>query len=64
MLHWKENVPRGFDASVIVFDNSLGQFHREAAMGKTFAFIGAGVLFLVGLCLLGYGVLNVIGSTA
>lgn len=33
-------------------------------MGKTFAFIGAGVLFLVGLCLLGYGVLNVIGSTA
>lgn len=33
-------------------------------MGKTFAFIGAGILFLVGLCLLGYGVLNVIGSTA
>ena len=33
-------------------------------MGKTFLYIGAGVLFLIGLCLLGYGVLNVIGSTA
>jgi len=33
-------------------------------MGKTFAFVGAGVLFLIGLCLLGYGALNVIGSTA
>lgn len=33
-------------------------------MGKTVAFIGAGVLFLIGLCLLGYGALNIIGSTA
>ncbi|MCL5611973.1 MAG: hypothetical protein M1485_05385 [Chloroflexi bacterium] len=33
-------------------------------MGKTFLYIGAGVLFLIGLCLLGYGVLNVIGSTS
>lgn len=33
-------------------------------MGRTFAFVGAGVLFLVGLCLLGYGALNVIGSTS
>jgi hypothetical protein len=33
-------------------------------MGKTFLFVGAGILFLVGLCLLGYGVLNVIGSTS
>ncbi len=33
-------------------------------MGRTVSFIGAGVLFLIGLCLLGYGVLNVIGSTS
>jgi hypothetical protein len=33
-------------------------------MGKTFLYIGAGVLFLIGLCLLGYGVLNIIGSTS
>jgi hypothetical protein len=33
-------------------------------MGKTFSYIGAGILFLIGLCLLGYGVLNVIGSTS
>jgi hypothetical protein len=32
--------------------------------GKNFLFVGAGVLFLIGLCLLGYGVLNVIGSTS
>ena len=32
-------------------------------MGKTFAFIGAGVLFLIGLCLLGYGAIMVVGST-
>lgn len=31
---------------------------------KTLLYIGAGVLFLVGLCFLGYGALNVIGSTA
>jgi hypothetical protein len=27
-------------------------------------YIGAGILFLIGLCLVGYGVLNVIGSTS
>ncbi len=32
--------------------------------GKTFLYIGSAVLFLIGLCLLGYGVLNVIGSTS
>lgn len=31
---------------------------------KTVLFIGAGVLFLIGLCLLAYGVLSVIGSTS
>ena len=33
-------------------------------MGKTFLYIGAGVLFLIGLCLLAYGALSVIGSTS
>ncbi len=33
-------------------------------MGRTFLYAGAGILFLVGLCLVGYGALNVIGSTA
>lgn len=33
-------------------------------MSRVAAFIGAGVLFLVGLCLLGYGALSVIGSTS
>lgn len=33
-------------------------------MTRVAAFIGAGVLFLVGLCLLGYGALSVIGSTS
>ena len=32
--------------------------------GKTFLYIGAGILFLIGLCLVGYGVLSVIGSTS
>jgi hypothetical protein len=32
--------------------------------GKTLLYIGAGILFLVGLCLVGYGILNVIGSTS
>jgi len=32
--------------------------------GKTFLFVGAGILFLIGLCLLGYGLLSVIGSTS
>ncbi|HMU92748.1 MAG TPA: hypothetical protein PKE35_17450 [Anaerolineales bacterium] len=31
---------------------------------KTFLYIGAGILLLIGLCLLGYGLLNVIGSTS
>ncbi len=33
-------------------------------MTRMAAFIGAGVLFLVGLCSLGYGALSVIGSTS
>jgi hypothetical protein len=33
-------------------------------MNKTFLYIGAGILFLIGLCLVGYGVLSVIGSTS
>jgi len=33
-------------------------------MSKTMLYIGAGILFLIGLCLVGYGVLNVIGSTS
>ncbi len=32
--------------------------------GKTLLYVGAGILFLIGLCLVGYGVINVIGSTA
>ena len=31
---------------------------------KTLLSVGAGVLFLIGVCLLGYGILNVIGSTS
>lgn len=31
---------------------------------KTVLFIGAGILFMIGLCLLGYGVLSIIGSTS
>ena len=33
-------------------------------MSRTIAYIGAGVLFLIGLCLVGYGALSVIGSTS
>ncbi|MFZ5822627.1 MAG: hypothetical protein ACOYYJ_22260 [Chloroflexota bacterium] len=33
-------------------------------MSKTLLYIGAGILFLIGLCLVGYGVLSVIGSTS
>ncbi len=33
-------------------------------MGKTFLYIASGVLFLIGLCLLGYGGLSIIGSTS
>ncbi len=32
--------------------------------GKPLLYVGAGILFLVGLCLLGYGILSVIGSTS
>jgi hypothetical protein len=32
-------------------------------MGRTFSFIGAGLLFLFGLCLVAYGALALIGST-
>ena len=31
---------------------------------KTLLSVGAGILFLIGLCLVAYGVLNVIGSTS
>ena len=33
-------------------------------MGKTFLYIGAGVLFLIGLCLLAFGGITLYGSTA
>ena len=32
--------------------------------GKPLLYVGAGILFLIGLCLLGYGILNIIGSTS
>ena len=32
--------------------------------GKTLLSIGAGILFLIGLCFVGYGALSVIGSTS
>jgi hypothetical protein len=32
-------------------------------MGRTLSFIGAAVLFLVGLCFVGYGALALVGST-
>jgi hypothetical protein len=32
--------------------------------GKTPLYVGAGILFLIGLCFVGYGALNVIGSTS
>ena len=31
---------------------------------KPLLYIGAGILFLIGLCFVGYGALNVIGSTS
>ncbi len=31
---------------------------------KTVLSVGAGILFLIGICLLGYGVLSIIGSTS
>lgn len=33
-------------------------------MGRTISYVGAAILFLVGLCLVGYGALSVIGSTS
>ncbi len=33
-------------------------------MGRTLLYIGAGILFLMGLCLVGYGGLSVVGSTS
>lgn len=33
-------------------------------MSKTLLYVGAGILFLIGLCFVGYGVLSVIGSTS
>jgi hypothetical protein len=32
--------------------------------GKPLLYVGAAILFLIGLCLVGYGILNVIGSTS
>src|SRR6266498_5529139 len=32
--------------------------------GKSVLYVGAGILFLIGLCFVGYGALNVIGSTS
>lgn len=31
---------------------------------RIFLYIGAGILLLIGLCLFGYGILNIIGSTS
>ena len=31
---------------------------------KTLLYVGAGILFLLGLCLVGYGILSAIGSTS
>jgi len=50
--------------------NALGYSTTENIMGvlfmanKTVLYIGAGILFLIGLCLVGYGALSVIGSTS
>ena len=33
-------------------------------MGKTFLYIGAAILFIIGLCLLGFGGITLYGSTA
>lgn len=33
-------------------------------MGRTVSYVGAAILFFVGLCLVAYGALNVIGSTS
>ncbi|HVN16013.1 MAG TPA: hypothetical protein VMT73_09770 [Anaerolineales bacterium] len=33
-------------------------------MSKTLLYVGAGIFFVIGVCLFGYGVLSVIGSTS
>ncbi len=33
-------------------------------MDRKLIYVGAGILFLLGLCLVGYGALNVVGSTS
>ena len=33
-------------------------------MGRTLMYVAAAILFLIGLCLVGYGALNVVGSTS
>ena len=33
-------------------------------MSKTLLYVGAGIFFMIGVCLFGYGVLSVIGSTS
>ena len=33
-------------------------------MSKTLLYVVAGILFLLGLCMVGYGILNVVGSTS
>jgi hypothetical protein len=33
-------------------------------MGRTLSYIGAGILFLIALCFLGYGALALVGSTS
>lgn len=33
-------------------------------MGRNMMYVGAGILFLIGLCLTGYGLLNIVGSTS
>jgi hypothetical protein len=40
------------------------KIRRIIMASKTFLYISAGILFLIGLCLFGYGVLSVIGSTS
>src|SRR6266487_4852551 len=40
--------------------------HRGALFmaNKALLYVGAGILFLIGLCMVGYGILSVIGSTS
>jgi hypothetical protein len=40
------------------------KIRRIIMASKTFLYISAGILFLIGVCLFGYGVLSVIGSTS